>query len=213
MTFPDLPIYLRKYNSSAWVLIGHYASNKIKIESPDLSELGKFSIILTNLFDTDLSIEVGDDIVICENLFKNKVLGDITAGKIFKIKYNPKAFDSDDKPIFEYEIDFQQHDFSTLPLVDINYGTDINLPDLLDLILLNSTSNELGGLLNGVTTITKYFIECDSVTFGGFAYSGTSREVLTEALKSVGLNWSVKYYLQPDNTNMLKLIQQIVISE
>lgn len=208
--FLELPIYHKPLNSSIWNLIGTYVLSDLDISIPESSDLGKFNFKYTNLIDNDLFLALGDEICICENINRMKVWGDIAAGKITHIESGECKGWINDVPIFEFNIEVTQKDFSVLPLTDFSYSTEISLNDVLDTILLKS--NPLGGIWY-TQTISKYYIECDTTTFNSATGYGTDKEVLTDILKSIGLNWYIKYLVQPDNTYTLKLIQQVIISE
>lgn len=213
------PIYLRKYNQSNWQLIGRYIKPDNLPKSNDRydTDLLQFSLSFIGLKDSNgnlIIIEDGDDIVVLNNHNKTSVFNNM-CGTVIRLSATPNykrtynGFEYTLNTIIEYDLTIEQRDYS-LAANDIYQTTSINIDELLDVILKGSR-DDLGGTLPSGLYIPKYLIISEIVTIPNIELLGKQKEQVKQLLSTVGLTSRLEYYSEPDTTNTLKVIQQILI--
>lgn len=218
----NINIFYRAYGTTEWVDIGAFIKKDTlpSFDSNNLNNLAqcKFTLIQpVNDSNIPYQLKNGDDICITDSLALESVFGDVCAGQI--IKQSPKVItyiqdnDSNWIPYFEYEITIENREFSREYLIFKAEDTiNSTFSDLLNRIFAN-TRQGLGGMLLS-NNIQKYSCLVDSsITVPSFSFTGTNRECLTNLCQQMGLYWRIGYYVAPDNTNNISLIQQVVISQ
>lgn len=222
MTDPlALPLYYKPNGTTKWRLIGNYIKSDSKPYGNNNQNFallqGEISVINPRNEDDDLVFPVdGDDIACLTNLSGNKILDDAYCGNILRHERVINAwidpFTSDRRPSLTFVITLQQRDFSK-GIFTIPFSTTYNLVYLLDLVFLNYTRDDLGGVLNNGTVIPKYILDAPNVDIASFQFDlGKALDFLTAVTSAAGNYKSgIQYVVEPDSTNTLNIIQQVKI--
>tara|TARA_Y100000310_G_scaffold90528_2_gene87807 strand:- start:1285 stop:3948 length:2664 start_codon:yes stop_codon:yes gene_type:complete len=215
-----IAVYYKAHDDTVW---DDVTENVSELPSWDMtlnSELMEFTLSLTQPVDSGdvlLLPESGDDICICLDNSRTQVLADSLAGVIIDAPTELIGYDEDTSAWYmKYNLRVVQRD-CTSDIVEHEYKTATALNTILTAILkLNTDGNDgagegfLGGSLNSVA-IPKYVNEAANINVNSFDFKGPAIEALTTVLKSVGYYWKAIYYVEPDSTNTLNLVQQIVV--
>lgn len=227
-----IKVFWKKFNTSYWHDISNYYSELPQWTTNLNTELLSFSMSFVNPFDendNEIIFEVGDDICITNSEITD-VIGGVLAGRISSINnLLPIAFDSvSGLWNTQQDITITNRDFSYKYLY-FDIKTPTPLEDILDQIFLNftdyegntftpSVTNSNDGVLNGYTggvidstNISKYINLSDNIIVESFEAKGSPLNCLVELLSSIGYYFKVKYFVEPDNTNNLNLVQQYQI--
>jgi hypothetical protein len=211
-------IYLKKYNQSIWQLAGKYIKPDSLPQSSDRydTDLMQFSLSFIGLKDVDgnnIIIEDGDDIVVLDNTSKTSIFNNM-CGRVIRYSviphYKRKIFEGEYilETILEYDLTIEQRDFST-KYSDIYQTIPITIIDLIDKIL--NPVSDLGGTMPSGSYIDKYVFLPDIVSIPSIELSGSEKEQLKQALTTIGVSFKMQYYCEPHTTNILKVLQQILI--
>lgn len=195
--------YVQEYPSWNLVLNTEFLSFTFKVMTPKDSEGNK------------LYPEEGFDICICEDISYTKVFQNL-AGKIESVEIENIAYDYDNSDWdVLYTIDCIQRDCSKQP-VKLDYKTTTAMNTILDDIIINNTYGNdnlgegfLGGSLSGVQ-IPKYVNYSANLNVDSVDFSGEPSKAWSDIVRSLNYNWKAIYYVEPDDTYLINLVQQLI---
>lgn len=205
--------YKSKVTGSTWQDISaNVVQNKLTYSAEE-NELSEFSLILNEPVDSgDAFIYPvpGDEIVVCETNLKTKVLADSLAGRIVESQSTIKAWDKTTSQwVCQFAVTVGQPDPSSDEVI-LDYKTSTALSTILDAILLTNTFSDLSGVVNS-RSYPKYDLLASDINVESIDFLGSPIQALTETLKSIGYKWKMGAFSEPDSSNVINLVYQIII--